>query len=146
MKALHITATWVMLVKDPDPWPHDLEAVSDEIMGELYSSFDGQINSIRDVKVFVQHMPGEYTRQLDREEAKQQIENDTDQGISFLDTMAGSPKVRHPWDDGMWIFPEDHPLSAMEREAHRKGDKRAGDVLERAYQHADVRGLPRGNQ
>lgn len=26
----------------------------------------------------------------------------------------------HPWDDGKWIFPDDHPLARLERTAHNE--------------------------
>ena len=26
----------------------------------------------------------------------------------------------HPWDDDTWIFPEDHPLAPLERQARAK--------------------------
>jgi hypothetical protein len=29
----------------------------------------------------------------------------------------------HPWADGIWIFPEDHPLSKLEQEAYAKRSK-----------------------
>jgi hypothetical protein len=27
---------------------------------------------------------------------------------------------KHPWKEGLWIFPEDHPLSRYERAEHAK--------------------------
>jgi hypothetical protein len=29
-----------------------------------------------------------------------------------------APGVAHPWDQGVWIFPEGHPLSQYERAAY----------------------------
>jgi len=29
----------------------------------------------------------------------------------------------HPWSQGLWIFPEDHPLAALERAA-KEGQKK----------------------
>jgi hypothetical protein len=35
--------------------------------------------------------------------------------------------VTHPWDQGLWIFPDDHPLAAIEREARRVHDEHASE-------------------
>jgi hypothetical protein len=35
------------------------------------------------------------------------------------------PQPRHPWLDHVWIFPEDHPLAALERaEYYKQNPKR----------------------
>jgi len=36
-----------------------------------------------------------------------------DEHVAFLPTMG----VVHPWDQGSWIFPDDHPFAALERMA-----------------------------
>ena len=71
--------------------------------------------------------PIELERKLiDRDEAKRAIEADTDRGISFVDdVMSGPPRVVHPWEQGVWIFPDDHPLRAYEQAARAQNDQRA---------------------
>ena len=42
-------------------------------------------------------------------------------GIRFTEMMAGGPPtVRHPWDDGEFIFPEGHPLRPTEEFARMR--------------------------
>lgn len=41
--------------------------------------------------------------------------DEQDQGISFSrDVFGQEPKPCHPWDEGLWIFPPEHPLRAAE--------------------------------
>jgi len=37
----------------------------------------------------------------------------------------------HPWDQGSWIFPEDHPMHVYERMAKRDYDSAAGSAEQR---------------
>lgn len=39
----------------------------------------------------------------------------------------------HPWDQGLWIFPETHPMRWYEERA-KKGDEGAHEVLDQAIQ------------
>ena len=34
--------------------------------------------------------------------------------------ISGPTMPKHPWKEGLWIFPEDHPLSRYERAEHAK--------------------------
>jgi hypothetical protein len=86
-------------------------------------------------------------RGLDREAAKREIEADTDTGAKLTELheisdadifneeqgliggMVPLPGVHHPWVDGQFIFPPDHPLAAYERLARDQHDQQALDKL-----------------
>jgi hypothetical protein len=38
--------------------------------------------------------------------------------------------VVHPWDQGLWIFPDDHPLAQYERMAKDRGQSAKQEFLE----------------
>lgn len=54
---------------------------------------------------------------------KEIIEADLDQGVSFFD-QEQMGNVPHPWDQGLWIFPEDHPARAVEEVARAEYEKK----------------------
>lgn len=63
--------------------------------------------------------------------SKQIIEADADAGFSFTrDVMGQRPGAMHPWDQGLWIFPEDHPLHQFEARLRAEDDKEALDTLQ----------------
>lgn len=49
--------------------------------------------------------------------------------------------VRHPWDDGVWIFPVEHPFSALERAAYT-GYNTAANVDEQRQIKRAIAALP----
>jgi hypothetical protein len=72
--------------------------------------------------------PQELERKLiDRDQAKAAIEADADRGVSFVEDIMGHrpPPVKHPWEQGAWIFPDDHPLAAYEKAARAQNDTKA---------------------
>lgn len=85
--------------------------------------------------------PVELERRLvDRDLAKSVIERDLDQGASFVRDIMGVPEPPppHPWKQGLWIFPDTHPLAAYERAAKAQNDTRALDAMRelKGGQHA----------
>jgi len=73
--------------------------------------------------VDIQVLPREYTRQpVTRDEIAKVEFPSTRHRSGFEDepTIAPDASVTHPWDQGLWIFPEDHPLHEYERLARDK--------------------------
>ena len=68
-------------------------------------------------------------RVLDREQAKGEIENDTDSGTTLTKLIDPPHMPRHPWLEGVNIFPPDHPLAAYERLARDQHDQPALDKM-----------------
>jgi hypothetical protein len=118
-----------------------------DAMARLRAFTDGL--PMRDLKLSADPMAAkEVLRGLDREEAKRQIEADEDAGVRLTELrpisdadifneeqgllggmvpMPGAP--RHPWLDGVSIFPPDHPLAAYERLARDQHDQPALEKL-----------------
>jgi hypothetical protein len=49
--------------------------------------------------------------------------------VSLTDMIGGPAKVTHPWEQGLWIFPEGHVLRPLEEQARARyleGDNRPG--------------------
>lgn len=69
--------------------------------------------------------------ELDRLLALDAIEFDLDKPISFAGDVMGHNKAEapHPWDQGLWIFPEGHPLRKVEERA-KAGDEEALEAFE----------------
>lgn len=68
--------------------------------------------------------------ELDRITSLGMIEGDFDKPISFAgDVMGQKPEAPHPWDQGLWIFPEGHPLRKVEERA-KAGDEEALEAFE----------------
>jgi hypothetical protein len=126
MKYATVKAEWVIpLNTSVDQYQN----VADGVIGDIRSMDE----TAKDIRVHIQPMPPEYNRMMsDSDEAKERIESDTDRGFSLGDCLMGGATVRHPHDDGMWIFPEDHPLSAVERMAAAKGDHEVLNELQAA--------------
>lgn len=115
MKYYQITAVWEEeLIENAD-----LPRLREEVELDLRDSMDHM--EFRNLRIDVIPMPNQ-----PREEAQVQI----------------IPGVVHPWDEGKWIFPYDHPLSEYERvaKAHR-------DVAgKQAFLEAGQKMLPRGDE
>jgi hypothetical protein len=68
-------------------------------------------------------LPKEYTQKI-----LQQVESRIDLDWPEAEVQAASrdPEERipvmHPWDQGLWFFPENHPLAPYERHAKRHYD------------------------
>ena len=90
----------------------------------------------------------EVMRVLDRDSAKRAIESDQDSGAKLTELgiaqvtdaevfgeqgmiggMIPAPGVHHPWIDGDFIFPPEHPLAAYERLARDQHDHAALNQL-----------------
>lgn len=70
-------------------------------------------------------------RESDSILSKKIIEADADAGITFVsDVMGQRPGAMHPWDQGLSIFPEDHPLRQFEDRLRAENDKEALDDLQ----------------
>jgi len=83
--------------------------------------------------------------QLDEEQAKRVIETDADQGGALLGIMGiPAPRITHPYDQGAWIFPDDHPLAPYERVAKQQKDTQALDAM-RALSVKGTLELPPGD-
>lgn len=138
-KAIHVTATWVLVMSDDaDP---DLGGATEEVTSRVWAEFEE--DGARDIKVHLQPMPGEFSRRITAsDEAKAQIEADADQGVTLLDGLSSS-KVRHPYEDGVWIFPEGHPLAGAERAAAQAHNTEVLNELQAAA--PKLKELPRGN-
>src|SRR5215471_11824663 len=68
--------------------------------------------------------------QLDEEQAKMEIERDADQGGTLLGIMGiPAPRITHPYKQGAWIFPDDHPLAPYERVAMQQKDEKALEAM-----------------
>lgn len=63
--------------------------------------------------------------EFDRITALGAIEGDFDRGVSFAQDIMGQreAKVPHPWDQGLFIFPEGHPLRAIEEATREKYER-----------------------
>lgn len=59
--------------------------------------------------------------------------------------------VVHPWDEGKWIFPIDHPLAAIERQAKARYDNKThsnpqwAEGFKQGVLEAGQKMLPRGD-
>jgi hypothetical protein len=94
------------------------------MMPKEYSAKIPQVEGTDDVSVSHGRVPKRYDQdpnmtqeEKDRDSAlsKQVIEADADAGISFVGDVVGERfHVPHPWEQGLSIFPEDHPLRAFE--------------------------------
>lgn len=106
--------------------------------------FDGI--PLKDLHLNVNPMSeGEIVRALDREQSKALIEADLDEGVRLTDLpiaevsleteprllggMVPAPKVHHPYEQGLWIFPDDHPLAPYERLARQQQDTAALEAM-----------------
>jgi hypothetical protein len=52
----------------------------------------------------------------------------------------------HPWDQGLWIFPEGHPLAGAERAARGRYDEAAGDVTRSQWAEGFKQGILESGQ
>ena len=124
--------------------PVDLNSAADEVVGRLYGEFGEE--GARDIRVHLQPMPPEYDRMMsESDNAKRAIEADADHGINLTSDVLGAPgTVRHPYADGVWIFPEGHPLANAERRAAFNGDTEILNELHAAAPR--LKELPRGSE
>lgn len=111
-----------------------------------------EVEGAEDVSFSRGRVPAKYEGELDETErerdrrlSKEAIENDTDHGISFAGDVMGQGKAQamHPWDQGLWVFPEDHPLHEVEVELKRKKDTQTLERLQAAS--PKLKELPEGD-
>lgn len=79
------------------------------------------------VEVLPRVHDGRVFEATESEATKFAIEHDLDHGVSLLPNSGPLPP--HPWEQGLWIFPDDHPLSKLERLAKEREDTEMLDVL-----------------
>jgi hypothetical protein len=138
-RAIHVTATWVMM----DEHYTLVETLQDRVRDRIWAEFED--DSVQEIMVHVQPMPGEYSRAIaQRDEAKRMIEQDQDRSFSLADHLSGGGGVTHPWDQGLNIFPADHPLASMERRAREQNDEQT--IAELGAAAPKLKELPRGSE
>ena len=117
-----------------------------DAIAKLRALFDGM--PLRNLTFSASPMSGgEVLRALDREQAKKAIEADTDTGAKLTELheisdadifneeqglvggIVPMPGVKHPWEEGVFFFPPDHPLAPYERLARDQRDQPALDKL-----------------
>lgn len=71
-------------------------------------------------------------KDLDSRNSKFLIENDLDAGISFTGDVLGQRGARalHPWEQGLSIFPEDHPLRPFEDRLRQENEAEALEAMQ----------------
>lgn len=124
MRHVLVTTRYVLAV------PQDQESGLDAVMNTGVSVMEGKIREfargIQSIESDWQLMPMDYTRGMGADATPDpHVKNDA--------TPSGFPPIPvvHPWDQGLWIFPEDHPLRPFEERA-KAGDEDAQVVLDRA--------------
>jgi hypothetical protein len=71
----------------------------------------------------VQSLPTEHRLRVAEE---QSLERRDEPEFSIIPT----PGITHPWDQGLWIFPDDHPMATYERAAYNREQKARRQMLE----------------
>jgi hypothetical protein len=67
------------------------------------------------------------------------------QQVELIDVLGQRSTVVHPWDQGLWILPEDHPLHDMERRARDQDDQVVKKELTEAARALMQRNAPLDN-
>lgn len=71
-------------------------------------------------------------QERDRVLSKEIIEADADHGMSFAGDVMGQSSARalHPWEQGLSIFPEGHPLRAFEDRLREDNEQEALEQMQ----------------
>jgi hypothetical protein len=94
----------------------DTEGDAEQQIEGFSGTYDDLQEQFEDVRLSLIRMPTEYARRKHSVRVEEPLRGEYDEV-----TLAPEAGVVHPWDQGLWIFPEDHPLAPMERQA-RQGD------------------------
>jgi hypothetical protein len=172
MRYAQVTMIYVLPVPE-DQVDEAFDAVMSAGVSRLEDQILGTARNINSIKSDWQLMPKEFmpdageatitrgrvVKRWESEDAKRIIEADADRGISFTrDVMGQGGRVRHPHDQGLYIFPDDHPLGGLERKLVADGQtealrelhanapklKEADDADGTAAEEAAQRSLPHG--
>jgi hypothetical protein len=82
-------------------------AYLDEVIGEVVGQYEEFELIASDVQVLPRRAGGNPPQ-----ESVEEIEE-------FYGIAYPIDAPRHPWDEGKWIFPNDHPMAQYERAAHK---------------------------
>lgn len=103
----------------------DLADIFEEIQN--LSVEDGEPTATLQV-LDVQSLPRDRTREVTRRynedpDFRQEVDE-----ARF--TLVPEATITHPWDQNLWIFPDDHPMAQYERAAYNKEKKARKEMLE----------------
>lgn len=162
MRYVEVTHTYVVPIPEDEAGDPAIDSVVNSGVSMMEAHIQGMFNQPREIRSDWKLMPREYqegehrtqgkvpeirgtiaTDDMAAIEARYAIENDLDQGINFSrDVMGQSPKATHPWDQGLSIFPEDHPYRPIEDHFRRQRDEEGLRLLQ--AQSPKLKELPPG--
>jgi hypothetical protein len=149
LRYIQVTHTYVLPIEDEEELEDpSMDSIINSGVSMMEAHMRGLFEDNREIQSSWQTMPREYqegeTRHrgkvpekmpedsVDQAEAKYMIENDLDQGVSFTrDIFGQQPKAMHPWDQGLSIFPVDHPLRGIEDHFRAQRDMEGLDLLKK---------------
>jgi hypothetical protein len=133
-------------VGGPDDYDLMKARVESDLHDEEVNGYELHVVDLQQIpQSFTQAMrddPELYDRAIDQEIGSQEFPS-TSHKPSYPDDAPP-----HPWDQGMWIFPDDHPLQKYERLAKLDYDSEAANdksVKER-FLEAGMKALPPGGE
>jgi hypothetical protein len=102
------TITGVLEAEDEE----DARCELDELMGEVRGYLESELSEeiISQIRADLAVMPRAFSKTLD---AEPEPTHDNAGYHGFEESG-----VTHPWDQGLWFFPEGHPLAPLERKAY----------------------------
>lgn len=144
MRYLQVTHRYEIPL-DVDPSDPDTESIVNSGISMMEAHMKGFSPYMEGIRSDWQWMPREY-RPDSYVDAKPRSAGATDEWEGPLEGIQpqlnpGYPSdaPSHPWDQGLWLFPEDHPLANLERQA-----KRAYDEAEDEGDDIQARDIKRG--